>query len=77
MRHGVAKKGSADMDIAQKIIDARKENNITQCDLADRTGINQSIISRIERRKTKPSIGMLQRIAEGMEMDLEINFKKR
>ena len=56
------------------LIQARREHNLTQEELSRRTGIAQTEISRIERGTRNPSIKMLQRLAEGMDMCLHISF---
>lgn len=60
--------------IIQAMIDARKEAGITQKQLAERTGINQGDISRLENGSANPSIKTLQRLADGMGMKLEVKF---
>ena len=51
--------------------------NTTQKELAERCGIAQTEISRIERGIRNPSIRVLQKIAEGMNMYLHISFLPR
>ena len=63
--------------IIQAVIDARKFRSITQKQLAERTGIQQSDISRIERGTANPSLNTLKRLADGMDMDLQIKFIPR
>lgn len=63
-----------EMDIVRAIIDARISLNMTQKELAERTGINQTEISRLENGNRNPSIKLLQRLAEGMGMTLKISF---
>jgi ribosome-binding protein aMBF1 (putative translation factor) len=48
------------------IISARLEQNLTQKELAERTGIRQSNISRIENGNSSPSVATLQLLAKGM-----------
>ena len=60
--------------ITDAIAEARTQRNITQQELADRTGIAQTEISRLENGTRNPSIKILQRLAEGMDMNLEICF---
>ena len=55
----------------QAIIDARKKCNMTQKELAEKTGIDQSDISKIERGSANPSLSTLKRLAEGMDMILK------
>ena len=53
---------------------ARKEQNMTQKELAERTGINQADISKLENGTRNPTINLLKRLAEGMDMTLKIEF---
>ena len=57
----------------------RKEKGYTQKELAERTGINQADVSKLEKGTRNPSIAILKRIAEGLDMELHIQFipKKR
>ena len=63
-----------EMNIIRAIIAARKEQNITQADLAIRTGINQADISKLENGNKNPSLKMLKRLAKGLNMNLKIEF---
>lgn len=63
-----------EMDIIRAIVDARVWNNLTQKELADRTGINQADISKLENGTRNPSLRLLQRLADGMDMVLKIEF---
>mgnify|MGYP003413948723 FL=1 len=63
-----------EMDIIRAIVDARIANNLTQKQLAERTGINQADISKLENGTRNPTINLLKRLAEGMDMILKIEF---
>ena len=63
-----------EMDIIRAIVDARMANNLTQKQLAERTGINQADISKLENGTRNPTINLLKRLAEGMDMILKIEF---
>ncbi len=63
-----------EFDIIQAMIDARKNQNLTQEDLSARTGITQADISRIERGTRNPSLNMLKRLASGLGMQLRLEF---
>lgn len=56
------------------LVRARNEANITQSELAERTGLRQSNISRIEKGQVLPSIATLGRIAHGLGKELRIEF---
>ena len=61
-------------EIISSLIDARKTCNITQKELSEATGIAQSDISKIEKGAGNPTLKLLKRIAEGMNMNLKIEF---
>lgn len=42
--------------------------------LAERTGINQADINKLENGTRNPSVNLLKRLAEGMGMVLKIEF---
>ena len=63
-----------ELDIIRAIIDARIANNLTQKELAKRTGIDQGDISKLEKGTRNPSLKLLKRLADGMNMDLKIEF---
>ena len=49
-----------EMDVIRAIVDARTSQNITQKELAERTGINQADISKLENGTRNPSINLLK-----------------
>jgi len=59
------------------LIAARMESNLTQKELAKKTGIRQSNISRIENGKSSPTITTLQQLANGMGKTLHIEFRQQ
>ncbi|MCQ2081352.1 MAG: helix-turn-helix domain-containing protein [Lachnospiraceae bacterium] len=63
-----------EMDVIRAIVDARTSQNITQKELAERTGVNQADISKLENGTRNPSVNLLKRLAEGMGMALKIEF---
>ena len=63
-----------EMAVIQAMIDARTSQNLTQKELAKRTGIHQSDISKLENGTRNPSINLLKRLADGMDMVLKIEF---
>ncbi len=63
-----------EMEVIRALVDARTSQNLTQKQLAERTGINQADISKLENGTRNPSINLLKRLAEGMDMVLRIEF---
>ena len=66
-----------EMNIIRAIVKARASQNLTQKELAEKTGINQSEISKLENGTRNPSIKLLQRLAEGMGMVLNRSFEPK
>ena len=62
------------LSIMQEVIDARKESGLTQQQLAERTGISQADISKLENGNANPSLKTLQRLASAMDKKLKISF---
>ena len=60
--------------IIQAMITARQKTGMTQKQLAERTGIHQSDISKLERGNGNPSLRTLSRLAEGLGMKLKVEF---
>jgi len=58
------------IDIAANVRRLRKTQGLTQMGLAERSGLCQSWISRLERRAENPSIGTLQRLATGLQVEI-------
>ena len=63
-----------EMDVIRAIVDARTAQNLTQKELSKRTGINQADISKLENGTRNPTVSLLKRLAEGMGMELRIQF---
>lgn len=61
-------------DLAKAVVGARIERNLTQQELSKLTGVAQSDISRLESCEGNPSLKTLIRIAEGMDMRLQVSF---
>lgn len=63
-----------EMDVIRAMVDARISQNLTQKELAERTGINQADISKLENGTRNPSLKLLKRLADGMGMTLKLEF---
>ena len=60
--------------IMKAIIEGRAEQNLTQKQLAEVTGIALADISRLENGTGNPSLHTLKRLAEGLGMRLKVEF---
>lgn len=63
-----------EFSIIQAMIDARKASGLTQKQLAEKTGIAQADISKLESGNANPSLRTLRRLAEGMGMQIKLEF---
>ena len=63
-----------ELDVIRAIVDARTSRNLTQKELAERTEKNQADISKLENGTRNPSLNLLKRLADGMDMMLELKF---
>ena len=62
-----------EIQIMKLMMKARTEQNITQRQLAAKTGLTQADISRIENGN--PTLQTLKKIADGLGKKLEVRFK--
>lgn len=63
-----------EFSVIRALVDARISQNMTQKELAEKSGVNQADISKIENGTRNPSLKLLQRLATGMGMELKIEF---
>ncbi len=66
-----------EFEIARQIIDARIKRKITQEELAKRMGTGQAVISRLEGANAKPSLSLIQRLADALNLKVELKFTPR
>ena len=64
-----------EFSLVHAMIEARKMAGFTQKQLAERTGIAQGDISKIENGNGNPSLKTLKRIASAMDMKLKLEFE--
>lgn len=60
--------------LIQALIEARKEKGLTQKALAEKTGINQADISKIENGKLNISFKTMRKLAKGLGKTLKIQL---
>ena len=65
----------AEFEVARALIEARTSMNMTQKELAERSGIRQSNISLIENCTCSPTISTLQMLAKGLGKELSVSFR--
>lgn len=64
----------AEYNLMNVIVEARKAKHLTQKQLAEKTGIDQSDISKIETGNANPALSTLKRLADGLDMILKLEF---
>ena len=68
------KKAQKEMQVIKAVLDARNSQNLSQKELAKLSGLNQSDISKLENGTRNPTIKLLQKLADGLNMNLKIEF---
>ena len=63
--------------LAELILYHRKHLNLTQQDLADKAGINRSMLCRLENQDYVPSLDQLTRLANVLQFDVSDVFIRR
>ncbi|MBQ8596922.1 MAG: helix-turn-helix transcriptional regulator [Lachnospiraceae bacterium] len=63
-----------ELEVIRALVEARISQNMTQKELSERTGIHQADISKIENGSRNPSLKLLQKLADGLDMILKIEF---
>lgn len=63
--------------IGSAIAERRKAAGMTQRDLAERTGIDQAAVSRIEAGRANPTLNTLDALARGVGCDLIVTLGER
>lgn len=66
----------AEYKLIGEMISLRKQENITQKELAKLTGNKQQVISRIERKQSIPTIRAFSHILDALGYELQIVKKK-
>ena len=64
-----------DVEVRDLVISARSAANLTQKQLAQRSGVSQANISKIENGNYHPSLSTLKRIADALGKRLVVSFE--
>jgi len=63
--------------IARQVAELREKHHLTQLELANKTGLPQAQISRIERGVINPTSATLAKIAEALGADLRLVERRK
>lgn len=59
-----------EFQIIRALIDARSKKNLTQKELAQKIGVDQSALARFESGRINPTLSFLQKITSGLGLKL-------
>lgn len=65
----------AEFSLIEALIGARKRANLSQAELAKKMGTTESVISRLESGRVKPSTRTLERYAKATGHFLKLSFE--
>jgi len=65
----------AEYQVSRTLIAARIKDKLSQGDLAKKAHTTQAVISRLENMSANPSVGLLQKIAQALNVKLKIQFE--
>ncbi|MEO3812434.1 helix-turn-helix transcriptional regulator [Sphaerisporangium sp. B11E5] len=62
-------------ELGEAVRRRREELGLTQAQLAERAGLQQPAVARFEAGGTMPTIPLLERLAEALEVRLSVGFQ--
>ncbi len=65
----------AEYQVSRALISARINRNISQQELAKKANTTQAVISRLKNMTGNPSVGLLQKIAQALNLKFKIQFE--
>lgn len=65
----------AEYQISRALIAARIKRKISQEELAKKANTTQAVISRLENMTANPSVRLLQKIAQALNLKLKLSFE--
>lgn len=78
MKTKIAATPESDCSIAAKVGAeirlARKVTGLTQIELAEKSGVPQETISRLERGRSNPTLGTLERLARAIGVEINVSI---
>lgn len=64
------------MNLGEVLREARKKKGYTQVALAEKSGLKQSQIARLESNSSEPRVSTLIKISKALDFELVIEFKE-
>ena len=69
-------KGGEDMNIGKRLIELREKCGLTQNGLAERAGVSQTHLRRVELGQADITVGHLQLLCDAMNISLQEFFRE-
>lgn len=63
--------------VGRNVRRARHDRGLSQEELADRAAVHQTYLSGVERGRRNPTVTVLQKIAEALDLDIEDLVKRQ
>ena len=63
-----------EFQLIRAVLKGREDQQLSQRQLSEKTGITQADISKIESREANPTLETLKKLASGLGMNLNISF---
>lgn len=57
-------------ELIAQLVSSRKRKNMTQDELASRSGVKQQVISRLERHQVFPNLSTLAKLAKALDLKI-------
>jgi len=61
--------------IVEEVRRLRTERGLSQQELAQRMGVTQSVVARLEAGGVEPRLSTLDRVAQALDAELEVHFQ--
>ncbi|MEV4184589.1 helix-turn-helix domain-containing protein [Streptosporangium canum] len=61
--------------LGQQVYNRRTELGLSQAELAERAGMTQPQVSRLETGGVTPTLALLRRLAKALDAELNVTFK--
>jgi ribosome-binding protein aMBF1 (putative translation factor) len=68
------KESEPELQIAKAVIEARINKGLSQKELAEQLNTQQSVISRVERAKTLPSLAFMKKVATALNVSFQVTI---
>ena len=59
------------MDFGERLLKLRKQNNLSQNELAKKLSIHKNVLGKYERNEVRPSIEIASKIADTLQISLD------